>query len=263
MDRSAMPWRVLEQPEAGDSVPPAAAPGKPPGEAGSTGRGPHSGPGNGGADRNARPLPHGLDASRARLVAIGAGLVLLLLAGAAAAILGTDRPRQVSAETASSVASAPATAARQIVVDVTGAVLHPGVYRLAADSRVADALAAAGGYAPGVDPVAASRLVNLAAPLKDGEQIRVPAREDSAAASRAGAGASSAGAGPESSRSLIDLNRADAAGLDALPGIGPVTAAKIVASREAEPFRSIRDLVTRKLVSQSTFDKLSALVTVG
>ena len=127
-----------------------------------------------------------------------------------------------------------------------------------------DAITAAGGYAPGVDAVAASSQLNLAAPLKDGEQVRVPSRDDPTP-TPAGAGMTGSGSGAGSGSSSggpLDLNSASSSALDALPGIGPATAAKIIASREETPFHSVRDLLTRKLVSQSTFDKLSALVTV-
>jgi competence protein ComEA len=148
-----------------------------------------------------------------------------------------------------------------IVVDVAGAVARPGVYHLAAGSRVADAVAVAGGYGPRVaaDRVAAE--LNLAALVRDGDRILVPSRDGGApGGSRAPTGPTTSG---KPGAALIDLNHATAEALDSLPGIGPVTADKIIASRAEKPFTSIDELRERGLVGQKTFDKLKPLITVG
>jgi competence protein ComEA len=193
-----------------------------------------------------------------RVVALAALGITALLAAAVAAFLILAGPRQGTlvldgnaarpAGTGAGVGSfapdAALVAGQGLVIDVAGAVLRPGVYHLPAGSRVADAIAAAGGFGPRVDALAAQAL-NLAAPLADGVQVRVPSR------------------GGAASGSPIDLNTATSAELDTLPGIGPVTAGKIIASRADRPFSAVADLQTRKLVGASTFAKLTGLVTVG
>jgi competence protein ComEA len=148
-----------------------------------------------------------------------------------------------------------------IVVDVAGAVARPGVYHLPAGSRVADAISAAGGYGPRVAADRVDAELNLAALIRDGDRILVPSRDGSApGASRAPGGPTTSG---KPGAALIDLNHATAEALDTLPGIGPVTADKIIASRAEKPFRSIDELRGRGLVGQKAFDKLKPLITVG
>lgn len=158
------------------------------------------------------------------------------------------------------VASGSAIDGPELVVDVQGAVLKPGVQRLPAGSRVGDAIAAAGGYGPRVDAERAAAELNLAAPVADGDRIVVPARGDPAS----GAGGSDGGAdgGGGSEGRLVDLNTASESELDALPGVGPVTVGKILDARAERPFASVDELRERKIVGAATFEKLRDLVTV-
>lgn len=156
-------------------------------------------------------------------------------------------------------AASQAPGALAVVVDVEGAVENPGVWQLPAGSRIADAIAAAGGYSAQVDIDAASHKLNLAEPIVDGQQIHVPLRGE------AMAGATDGGGDPTKSPGggLINVNAASEGELDTLPGIGPVTAAKIVAAREETPFGSIDELQQRGVISQSVLDKIRSLITVA
>ena len=143
-----------------------------------------------------------------------------------------------------------------VVVHVAGLVARPGLVELPAGSRVADAVAAAGG----VTKARAADSVNLARLLVDGEQIVVgPA---AAAPARAGP-AVSPGTGAGATSIPVDLNTADVAALDALPGIGPVLAARIVQWRVANgPFRSVDELGEVSGIGDAILGQLRALVRV-
>jgi competence protein ComEA len=146
-----------------------------------------------------------------------------------------------------------ATPAADVLVYVSGAVAAPDVYRLPAEARVKDLVLAAGGLAADAD----MERVNLAAPLSDGEHVTVPrigaVTDEPAQASDDGA-----------TGGLLDINAASAEELDALPGIGPAIAARIVEQREANgPFKTVEDLQEVKGIGAALFAKIAPLVTAG
>jgi competence protein ComEA len=146
----------------------------------------------------------------------------------------------------------------ELVVDVEGSVVTPGLHRLSPGARIADAIEAADGFGPDADLDAAAAQLNLAAALVDGQQIRVPRVGESAAAGPSGAPGSSGSA----SGGLVNLNSASPEELDALPGIGPVTVQKIVAARQEAPFASLDDAVARDVMNSGQLDKIRDLATV-
>ncbi|WP_026370751.1 helix-hairpin-helix domain-containing protein [Kallotenue papyrolyticum] len=165
-------------------------------------------------------------------------------------------PQAAVVDTASQPAASPAPMAT-LVVDVIGAVQRPGVYALTPGARVVDAVNAAGGLAPDAD----RERINLAQPVADGEQIRVPRIGDALQAAEAPAGSSS---GTAAGLGLIDLNRADAATLERLPGIGPATAQAIIAYRaEHGRFASIEELDNVSGIGPSTIERVRPYLTVG
>jgi competence protein ComEA len=140
----------------------------------------------------------------------------------------------------------------ELVVDVAGKVRRPGIAVLPPGSRVVDALEAAGGARPGVDLTA----LNLARPVVDGEQILVGVQP---VAGVAGTLDSSSPAGG----TLVNLNTADAAALDTLPGVGPVTAESILSWREEHGgFTSVDELLEVDGIGEATLADLAPLVTL-
>ena len=181
---------------------------------------------------------------------------LLAVAVAFAGVLLASRlvntPRGTIAAPASGVRPVVVTTVAVTVVDVAGAVRRPGVYRLAKGARVADAIERAGGPTRRADVA----LVNLAAPVVDGQQIVVPRRlRGGIGAPPAAGGASTALSGP------ISLSSATVEQLDELPGIGPVTAQKIVTYRaEHGPFTSVDQLDAIPGIGPARLEDLRGLV---
>jgi competence protein ComEA len=139
-----------------------------------------------------------------------------------------------------------------LIVDVAGAVVRPGLVRLSRGDRVGDAIAAAGGFSPRVDLAEAGRSLNLAEPISDGAKVVVSELGNQPALGAAAA---------EDGR--VDLNSADRAALEGLPGIGPVTASRIIEAREQQRFGSVDELRTRDVVGEAVFEDIESLVRVS
>ncbi len=154
----------------------------------------------------------------------------------------------------------------ELVAHAAGAVAHPGVYRLDPAARVDDLVRAAGGLAPDAD---AAR-INLAAPLVDGARVYVPAVGEDDPPAVAGPDVPAGGAPPggdtgadAAPAALIDLNTADEAELDELPGVGPAIAGAIVAYRtENGGFASVDELLEVRGIGEAKLAEIAPLATV-
>lgn len=187
----------------------------------------------------------------------------------AAAPPGDEPPGQTSAQSGSGTGApgsagpgSPATpgAVDEVIVHVVGEVHRPGIVRLAAGSRVVDALELAGGATED----AQLQAVNLAAPVADGAQILVPGPGDASAAAGApgdGAPGPVDGAGVGSPGGTVNVNTADATALDGLPGIGPALAQRIIDHREGVgPFGSLEDLGAVSGIGPKMLEKLDGQI---
>lgn len=137
-----------------------------------------------------------------------------------------------------------------IKVDISGAVKTPGVYEMSNGDRIEDLIKASGGFSASASAEYISKTINLATKLSDGQKVYVPFAGES--------GGSFAGsvAGVNTS-SKIGINSATQVQIESLPGIGAVTAEKIILKR---PYSSVEELLTKKVVSKTVYDKIKELV---
>ncbi|WAB81046.1 ComEA family DNA-binding protein [Microcella daejeonensis] len=149
-------------------------------------------------------------------------------------------------------------AATAVIVHVLGAVRTPGIVEVRPGDRVVDAIAAAGGTTEDADLGG----VNLARVLADGEQLRVPRAGEVVTPPPPAEGTATAGGAPADS-SVVNLNTADAAALETLPGVGPALAARIIAWRDENgPFRAVDELLAVSGIGDRTLEGFRDQVTV-
>ena len=185
---------------------------------------------------------------------------LAIVAIVAAVVVVFAAARAIDERTAPSIIIDNSLVQPAIVVDLRGEVVSPGVYELPAGSRLDDAVVAGGGLTDDADLTQ----LNLAARLQDGSIVTVPGVAALAPPGAPADDGSGEHAGGDQQGGLINLNTANAAELDTLPGVGEVTAGRIIAYREANgPFRSIDDLVHVQGISMKTINTLRDLVTTG
>ncbi len=208
-------------------------------------------------------------ASGAAVVLAAVAVVILLVPAAPASAPTTEPGAGLLVGTPSAVppvaSDQPPPSGATIFVDVEGAVAEPGIRELPAGSRVADAIAAAGGYASDADLEAAASVINLAQPLSDGEQVPVPriGETQPGPVGSAPAVAGGGGSGGGAPNGLVDLNIATPEELEALPGIGAVTVQKIVAARQERPFASLQDAVDRGVIHRGQLEDIQGVATAG
>jgi competence protein ComEA len=188
--------------------------------------------------------------TRRRVLALLTVALIVILLGVRHFARGGGQPSAQAQPTLA--ADAAAVSHSKIVVHVVGAVRRPGLYALRKEARIADAVRRAGGATRRADLEA----INLAAPAEDGLQVVVPRRQPPAAASGAAAAPGDApGSGP------VHLNTATLEQLDTLPGVGPVTAQKILDWRQSHgAFTSVDDLDAVPGIGPARLEELRDLV---
>ena len=156
-----------------------------------------------------------------------------------------------------------ATSVNQVLtVEISGAVINPGVYKLSGWSRIDDLLIAGGGFSADADRVWADKYLNRAAKLIDGQKVYIPSvnqQSDVVSANFSGVYQNGSGVNLSDSNSFVNINTASLQELDNLPGIGPTYGQKIIDHR---PYSKIEDLVTSGAITQTLYEKIKNSVTV-
>lgn len=188
------------------------------------------------------------------LILAGVG-ILFLLFGIVYIVKTQNTSSEVIFSDASSSPSAK-TKTVKIKVDVEGAVMAPGVYEVMEGGRITDALSTAGGLSADADREWVAKNINLAAKITDGGKIYIPSAAETALGKITNESGSS-GQLLGVAAGKININSASQAELEGLPGVGPVTAGKIISGR---PYQTIEELKSKKAVGNSIFNKIKDLI---
>lgn len=177
---------------------------------------------------------------------IGLSLVgiVLIVGGIFASGLNRSKPKEFPKESLVQQTS------KLISVDVSGAVMKPGVYRLSEDSRIENAVATAGGFSQDANKEYISKSLNMAQKLSDGSKVYVPFEGEQAGGVQGGGVVAGTNT---SANAKVNINTATQAELEALPGVAATRASSIISGR---PYQTIEDLLSKKILPKSVFDKI-------
>ncbi|MCL5435293.1 MAG: ComEA family DNA-binding protein [Patescibacteria group bacterium] len=193
---------------------------------------------------------------------LGLGLLglILFIYGLIALLGSASNKSDLTFEPAKSASDSAQTNTQNIVVDVEGAVVKPGIYSLALGSRVQEALVLALGLSQTADRNWVEKNLNLAAKLTDGAKIYIPRLGEVQNNTANFVQGASSGTDTITSSALINVNTASGAELDTLPGIGAATAQKIINNR---PYASVEELLSKKAVNSKVFSQIKDKVSVN
>ena len=172
--------------------------------------------------------------------------IVLIIGGIFASGIQKQKPREYPKESL-------VDAQKTISVDVSGAVNKPGVYQLKEGDRIEQAIGVAGGFSENANKEYISKYLNMAQKLSDGSKVYVPAEGE------IGSAGQGVVAGVAVTSGKVNINTSSQSEIEALPGIGPVTATKIISGR---PYQTIEELLSKKAVSKAVFEKIKDLVVV-
>lgn len=181
---------------------------------------------------------------------IGLALVgiVLIIGGVFASGLNKAKPKDLPAGRQDYPKESIVSNQKLISIDVSGAVKTPGVYQVKDGSRIEEAIVSAGGFSENANKGYISKYLNMAQKLSDGSKIYVPFAGEQGTMSQS----SGTVAGAQVS-AIVNINTATQAELEALSGIGPVTASNIISDR---PYQTVEDLLNKKIVKQAVFEKI-------
>ncbi len=168
--------------------------------------------------------------------------VVLIIGGVLSSGLDKQKPKEYPKESL-------VQAQKSISVDVSGAVNNPGVYKLNDGDRIEEAIKAGGGFSEKANQEYISKYLNMAQKLSDGTKVYVPYEGEVSA----NTGGLTGVAGAVSVQGKVNINTSSQSEIESLPGIGPVTASKIIAARR---YASIDELLSKKVVSKSVYEKI-------
>ena len=158
------------------------------------------------------------------------------------------------------VVEKPKETSSSIVIDIEGAVINPGVYKLEQNARLVDALKSSGGLSEEADLFFFFRNFNKAEILADQEKIYIPSQWEVLSGLYTRTTTSLKTDTSPTSETLIDINNASETELEGLPSVGKVTVGKIVSGR---PYTTVEELIEKNIVGKSTYEKIKDLITIN